>query len=73
MIRMTESLKQFMWKFYREEFPLVLFGHQEIVWEHWDEYIEWCKTPEGASYLKGGENYKYVEGEELPPSEREYY
>ena len=55
---MTESLKQFFWKFHRKELALVLMGHTELVTEYWDEYTEWCLTDEGKQYLQGGSLYK---------------
>lgn len=57
-VRMTESLRQYVWKFHREKYPLILLGHVELLEEFWGDYIEWCQTPEGASYLEGGANYK---------------
>ena len=57
MVEMTQSLKRYMWEFHRKEYALVLFGHTEIVDEYWDDYISWCRTDEGRSYLEGGINY----------------
>ena len=56
MIELTESLKQFMWKFHREELPLLMFGHFEIMEKYNEEYINWLKTDEGKAYLKGDKN-----------------
>lgn len=59
MIKLTESLKVWMVKNYPEKLPLLMFGHIEIITEEMEqEYIKWCKTEEGKSYLKGGVNYK---------------
>lgn len=51
-VKVTESFEQFMWRFHREELPLVLMGHTELAADHWDEYIGWCKTDEGKHFLK---------------------
>ena len=59
MVRFTQSLEAWMIKFHPEEFALIGFGHVELFTEEMQhEYIEWCKTPEGRSYLRGGSNYK---------------
>lgn len=61
MIELTQSLRHFLFTRYPKELPLVMFGHMEYVDDHWDEYIEWCETEEGRSYLKGGSNYREVD------------
>lgn len=59
MVRLTQSLERWLWKNHREKLPLIMFGHTELLTdEMWAEYIEWCKTEEGMSYLQGGVNYK---------------
>ena len=59
MIKLTQSLEQFMWQYYREKLTLLTFGHtEELTPEIWNEYIEWCKTDEGEQYLRGGSKYK---------------
>lgn len=59
MISMTPSAKKFFFDRYPEEASLIMFGHTEVLTEEMvREYLEWCKTEEGRSYLKGGENYK---------------
>lgn len=58
MVLMTQSLKQWLWMNHKEIIPLIQFGHTELITdEMWNEYIEWCKTEEGAKYLKGGSEY----------------
>lgn len=55
---LTQSLATFLFLFHRDIVHLVMFGHVELITNDiWNEYIEWCKTPEGKSYLKGGSNY----------------
>ena len=64
MISMTPSAKKFFFDKYPKEAILIMFGHTEaITGEMCKEYIEWCKTDEGRSYLKGGANYKEDGGE----------
>lgn len=59
MVKMTESLKQWLFKFHKDLFVLIGFGHLELFTdEMWGEYIEWCKTDEGKQYLEGGEKYR---------------
>lgn len=60
MVRLTQSLQQWLWANHREKLPLIMFGHTELFTdEMWAKYIEWCKTDEGRQYLVGGS--KYVE------------
>ena len=54
MVEMTLSLRKFLWKFYRDIYTHIMFGHLELLSEEIkEEYIEWCKTDEGKQYLKG--------------------
>lgn len=63
MVEMTLSLRQFLWKFHRGIYTTVMFGHIELLSEEIkEEYIKWCKTDEGKSYLEGGSNYNKEEG-----------
>ena len=61
MCEVTQSFAHFVWavKDRRKDLALIMMGHTELVDDDlWNEYIEWCKTDEGKSYLKGGKNYK---------------
>ena len=59
MVKLTQSLQQWLWVNHRDKVGLIMLGHTELMTdEMWNEYIEWCKTKEGQSYLKGGSNYK---------------
>ena len=59
MVKLTQSLQQWLWVNHRDKIGLIMLGHTELITdEMWNEYIEWCKTEEGQSYLKGGSNYK---------------
>ena len=55
---MTLSLRKFLWKFHKDIYPLIMFGHIEYFTQEIEkEYLDWCNTDEGKSYLKGGSNY----------------
>ena len=59
MVKLTQSLQQWLWVNHRDIIGLIMLGHTELMTdEMWEEYIEWCNTEEGQSYLKGGSNYK---------------
>lgn len=63
MIKLTESLKQWLAINHIEILPLILFGHIELLTDDMlEEYTEWCKTDEGKQYLKGGNKYKEPSG-----------
>lgn len=58
MIKLTQSLKQFLFQNYHDILTPLMFGHMELLTpEIYDEYLKWCKTDEGKKYLKGGECY----------------
>jgi hypothetical protein len=58
MVKLTQSLSQWLFDNHREKLPLIMFGHTELLTdEMWNEYIAWCKTDEGRQYLKGGSKY----------------
>ena len=62
MVRLTQSLSHWLFVNHPKELPLIMFGHVELLTEEmYAEYLEWCQTDEGKSYLKGGENYKEEE------------
>lgn len=59
MIKLTQSLEHWLWENHRDKIPLIMFGHIELFTEEMQkEYLEWCQTEEGKSYLEGGANYK---------------
>ena len=63
MIRLTQSLREWLWRNHRDIIGLVMLGHVELITDEMrNEYIEWCKTEDGKQYLEGGS--KYVESEE---------
>ena len=60
MIKTTCSIDRWMFdNGYQKELVLLKFGHTEVFTKDMENrYVEWCKTDEGRSYLKGGANYK---------------
>ena len=59
MVRLTQSLRQWLWANHRDKIGLIMMGHTELMTDEMTvEYLEWCRTEEGRSYLKGGSNYK---------------
>ena len=62
MVKLTQSLEQWLWLNHKDLIPLIMLGHTELFTEDMQkEYLEWCKTDEGRQYLKGGSKYKEVE------------
>jgi hypothetical protein len=58
MVRLTQSLRYWLWENHRDKIGLILLGHTELLTEEMaKEYIESCKTDEGKQYLKGGSKY----------------
>ena len=58
MVKMTQSMEVFLFKYHKDHMALIMFGHLELFTEEMDEeYLEWCKTEEGRQYLKGGSKY----------------
>ena len=59
MVKLTQSLQHWLWENHKDKIGLIMFGHTELLTdEMWADYIEWCKTEDGQSYLEGGSNYK---------------
>jgi hypothetical protein len=62
MVKLTQSLEQWLWENHRDKIVRIMYGHTEYMTEEmWKEYTLWCDTDEGRQYLKGGS--KYVEGQ----------
>ena len=62
MVGMTQSFSKWLWDNHRDIYALVSFGHTELITdEMYEEYLEWCQTEEGKSYLKGGSNWNGIE------------
>ena len=64
MVYMTQSLSHWLTVNYPDILPLVMFGHLELITnDMYQEYLNWCITPEGKEYLEGGSKYKETKGE----------
>ena len=59
MVKLTQSLQQWLFRNHPELIALIMFGHVELFTpEMQQEYLAWCRTDEGREYLKGGSKYK---------------
>lgn len=62
MVRLTQSLSQWLWDNHKELIPLIMFGHVELFTDEMkQQYLAWCDMEEGRQYLKGGSKYKEEE------------
>jgi hypothetical protein len=62
MVKLTQSLREWLWRNHRDKLGLIMLGHVELMTDEMSAaYIEWCKTEEGRQYLKGGSKYKESE------------
>ena len=58
MVRLTQSLFQWLWDNHKDIIHLIMFGHIELFTEEMQrEYLAWCSTDEGKQYLAGGSKY----------------
>lgn len=58
MVKLTKSLKHWLWENHPDLILPITFGHVELFTEEMQkEYLEWCKTKYGKRYLKGGDLY----------------
>lgn len=59
MVKFTQSLEQWLWVNHRDKIGPIAMGHTELMTDEMTiEYLNWCRTKEGQSYLEGGSNYK---------------
>lgn len=59
MVKLTQSLSQWLFENHPDKLSLIMFGHIELFTEEMNtEYLQWCQTDEGKKYLKGGSEYK---------------
>lgn len=59
MVKLTQSLRQWLWENHRDILGLIMFGHTELFTEEMNkEYLAWCQTEDGKQYLEGGSKYK---------------
>lgn len=62
MVRLTQSLRQWLWENHRDIIHLIMLGHIELFTPEMQKaYLEWCQTDDGKQYLKGGSKYKEEE------------
>lgn len=62
MVTLTCSLEAFLIKFHKDLVVPLTFGHTELLTDDiWQEYLAWCQTDEGKTYLEGGSNYQPIE------------
>ena len=48
MIRLTQSLQEWLWRNHRDLIHLIMFGHTELFTpEMQKEYLAWCQTDDG--------------------------
>lgn len=53
MVKLTQSLKHWLWENHRDIIGLLMFGHVELFTEDMRrEYLAWCQTDEGKKYLQ---------------------
>lgn len=56
MVELTKSFSFWLFKYHREIYALVLFGHlEEITDEMYDDYLQWCMTEEAKPYMNQNE------------------
>lgn len=59
MVKLTQSLKQWLWENHKNIIPLIMLGHTELFTDEMkNEYIKWCKTDGGKQYLRSGSKCK---------------
>ena len=59
MVRLTQSLREWLFKNHADKLPLIMLGHTELFTPEMErKYLAWCMTDEGKQYLKGGSKYK---------------
>ena len=59
MVKLTQSLQQWLFQNHPDLIALITFGHTELFTPDMQrEYLAWCRTDEGKKYLKGGSEYK---------------
>ena len=58
MIKLTSSLRHWLFENHRDKLVLIMLGHAELMTDEMvNEYLDWCDTEDGKQYLKGGSKY----------------
>lgn len=61
MVKLTCSLRHWLWENHRDIIHLIMLGHLELFTKEMQEqYLAWCQTDEGRQYLQGGSKYEDV-------------
>lgn len=61
MVKLTQSLKHWLFENHRDKLVSIMFGHVELFTPEMErEYLAWCQTDDGKQYLKGGSKYEEV-------------
>lgn len=59
MVRLTQSLSEWLWRNHKDIIHLIMLGHVELFTPEMEqEYLAWCLTEDGKQYLKGGSKYE---------------
>ena len=59
MTKLTQSLTQWLFENHPTKLCKIMFGASYLMTQDmWQSYLAWCQTPDGKSWLKGGENYR---------------
>ena len=59
MVRLTQSLTEWLFRNYPDKIITITFGHlEDFTPEMQQEYLVWVQTDEGKRYLKGGDLYR---------------
>ena len=59
MVKLTQSLKHWLWENHKDIIGLIMFGHVELFTEEMQRaYREWYLTDDGKQYLRGGSKYQ---------------
>lgn len=59
MVRLTQSLTEWLFRNYPDKIITITFGHlEDFTPEMQQEYLAWVQTEEGKRYLNGGDLYK---------------
>lgn len=53
MIEITKSLSAFLFKYYKDLYVPIFFGHIELLTDEiYEEYLNWCLTDEAKEYFE---------------------
>lgn len=59
MVKLTQSMQEWLSRNHPDLIGLIMLGHTELMTSEMRmKYFEWCDTEEGRRYLVGGDLYK---------------